>query len=191
MKIYATSDTHFGHDREKVHRPEGFEESILNSVRRAKGDILVHCGDFCIGDDLKHHRAFLDAASHFKTKVLVRGNHDPKSDNWYYEQGWDFVCYAYVADLFGKRILFTHMPVPYREAGTLQEEYWTPHFEPSINVHGHMHGNNHRKGGVGSPLYSLNFHYDLAPDIHDFKIVDVETICAKRGVLLSERSKRQ
>jgi len=187
MKIYATSDTHFGHDREKVHRPAGFEALILASVRRAKGDILVHCGDFCIGDDLKHHRAFLDAGSHFKTKVLVRGNHDGKSDAWYYDQGWDFVCYAYVADHFGKRILFTHMPVPYR--GEIEAAYWTPHYEPSINVHGHFHGNNHRKID-SSGLYNKAYHYDLAPDIHKFGIVDVETIVKQNGTLLSERSKK-
>lgn len=189
MKIYATSDTHFGHDREKVHRPAGFEESILASVKRTTGDILVHCGDFCIGNDETHHKAFLEAAKGFKKKVLVRGNHDGKSDNWYYSQGWDFVCYAYVADLFGKRVLFTHMPIPYRTE--LNAPYWSPHFEPSINVHGHFHGNNHRKlGGGTSGLYDHNFHYDLAPDIHDFKIVNVESICATRGVLLATRKEK-
>lgn len=180
MKIYAISDTHFNHDREKVHRPADFEARILKSVAAGHGDLLIHCGDFCIGNDLQEHARFLLAASNFKTKVFVRGNHDEKSDTWYYERGWDIVCYSFVLDHCGKRIIFTHMPIPYRDT-----EYWSPHYPPSINVHGHLHGNNHLANFKANDLYNHKYHYDLAPDIHNFKIVSLDSIVEKCGVLLS------
>lgn len=189
MKIYAISDTHFNHDREKVHRPAGFGEAILKSVKGATGDILVHCGDFSMGNDKEAHTAFLEAAKGFKKKVLVRGNHDERSTAWYYAIGWDFVCYAYVLDHNGKRIIFTHMPIPYRP--DIEASYFSPHYPPSINVHGHLHGNNHRAKFKENGLYNHSYHYDLAPDIHNYKLVNLDEIVKKRGVLLSSLYKNK
>ena len=180
MKIYAISDTHFGHVKlvDISKRPQNFSELILKNLRKVSGDILIHCGDFCIGNDEEHHANFMAATIDFRTKVLVRGNHDPRSDNWYYERGWDFVCYAYVADMFGTRILFTHMPLPHRD----QAEHWSPHFPPTINIHGHMHGNNHRTKDFPPNTYDRKFHYDLAPEINKYAPVNVENIVSTLSV---------
>lgn len=171
MKIFATSDTHFGHDKlvSLSHRPVDFGERLLKSISRGKGDMLIHCGDFCIGNDEQHAKAYMEAAKGFKRKVLVRGNHDGKSNAWYYDHGFDFVCEIYLVKLFSKQVLFSHMPVMRNDA------FWFPHFPADRNIHGHLHGNNHRNKYLND-LYNKTYLYDLAPEIHDYKIVEVEKI---------------
>lgn len=168
MKIYAISDTHFNHKKlVEYGRPENFEELIIKSLKELKGDLLIHCGDFCIGKNEESHQKFMDATSGFKKKVLVKGNHDPQSDNWYYEHGWDFVCERFSTTYFGKKYLFTHIP------STELEESGYYH----KNIHGHMHGNSHRDAELGGNRYLIpDWHFDLAPEIRNYKPVDVETI---------------
>ena len=172
MKIYLTSDTHFGHDKlSEVHgRPEDFGERLLASIKSRQGDLLIHCGDFCIGEDDRHVKAYMAAAKGFQKKILIRGNHDKKSDYWYMARGFTFVTEAMLSEFFGQMLLFTHMPVK-RDDG-----YWSPHFPPTFNIHGHLHGDAHRKLAMDESLYDRAYHYDLAPEIHDYKIVDLESL---------------
>ena len=62
----------------------------------------------------------------------MRGNHDKKSDSWYLDNGWDFVCRALYNKYYGVRVLFTHRPRP-----------WDGYFD--INIHGHLHDLSHRQ----------------------------------------------
>lgn len=164
MKIFAISDTHFGHDRlHELGRPFGFSDRILKALSVRKGDLLIHCGDFCIGDDEKHMADFKEAAKDFKIKILVRGNHDGKSDAWYMEHGFDFVCKSFVNRYFGKKILFTHIPVRKHETDNID-----------FNVHGHMHGNGHRLTGELGEIYNPEWHRDLAPELNDYAPVNLE-----------------
>ena len=160
MKIYAISDTHLGHEKLVSYgRPENFSELILAHVRERSGDLLVHCGDLCIGDDETWSKAFLEAAYGFDHIVLVRGNHDKKSDVWYLDQGFSFVCESYQAAYFGKKLLFSHIPVP-KIAGV------------DRNIHGHLHGNSHRLEGID--WYDPSWHLDLAPELHNYKPINLE-----------------
>jgi calcineurin-like phosphoesterase family protein len=59
-------------------------------------------------------------------KWLVRGNHDKKSLTWYTEHGWDMVCESFCLVAFGKKILFSHIPI--------KDDGWY-----DINIHGHFH----------------------------------------------------
>lgn len=165
MKIYAISDTHFNHKMlvEKGYRPEDFEARILDSIFKLSGDILIHCGDFAIGQDELGIRMYMDAAKNFKKKILVRGNHDGKSDAWYTDRGFDFVCESFVNKYFGKRLIFTHIPVAKSDRFDL-------------NIHGHMHGNAHRYEGDIAKLYDTSFHRDLAPEIRDYAPVNLQNI---------------
>lgn len=88
MKVYATTDTHFGHEKLKTMgegRPDDYNEKMLKNFNKVQGDILIHCGDFCIGEDVKWHEEFFKATAKIKRKILVRGNHDHKSNSWYYD----------------------------------------------------------------------------------------------------------
>lgn len=143
MKIWLTTDTHFGHDRmlELENRPKGFEDKILQGYSQLQeGDMLVHLGDFCIGQDELWHQRFFKALPYNNTTVLVRGNHDSKSDEWYYNHGWDFVCDSFSLNKFGKKILFTHIPVLY------EKELF------DVNIHGHLHSNRHHGSPEDFPL---------------------------------------
>ena len=164
MKIFATSDTHFSHRKlVEYGRPEDFEERQLVALARLSGDLLIHCGDFCIGNNEENNKRFLIAASGFKRKILVRGNHDPQSDNWYLNAGWDFVCESFVNTYFGKKIIFTHIPT-----------HHFPQFDH--NIHGHLHGNQHRLEGALAEMYEPGYHIDLAPEIRNYSPVNIQSL---------------
>lgn len=131
MNYWVITDSHFGHDKLQQYtgRPKFFEEHILQKLYHAvtANDILIHLGDFCIGEDLAWHEKFMEIAS-FK-KWLIRGNHDKKSYHWYLQHGWDFVGESVILKLFGKIILLSHKPQP--DCGY------------DINIHGHFHNNKH------------------------------------------------
>lgn len=173
MKIYLTTDTHFNHEMltNNDHRPIGFEVMILEELSKVKGDMLIHLGDFCIGDDLNWIETFMQVVKpNFKKVILVRGNHDGKSYNWYINNGFDFVCEYMRMRMFGKELLFSHMPILAEETET------TLYHKVDMNIHGHLHG-----GGKYSHRavdgYAAGFHYDCAPDTHDYKPVNLQDIC--------------
>lgn len=127
MNIYLTTDTHFGHKKmeEYCFRPKGFEEKIAKSLRRLKeDDILIHLGDICIGSDEKWHAMYISTLP--CKKILVKGNHDRKSNAWYLEHGWDFVCDRFDLRYRGVKVVFSHQPIDML-------------YEGELNVHGHFH----------------------------------------------------
>jgi len=126
-KIWIIGDTHFNHHKliPDCGRPDNFEELIRQGLKQIRDiDLLIHLGDICVGKDQEVHDKIISNFSF--TKILVRGNHDGKSNNWYLNNGWDFVCEQFKDTYFGKNILFSHMPFP------LEQGY-------DINLHGHFH----------------------------------------------------
>lgn len=106
----------------------------------------------------------------FKKKVLVRGNHDSKSDFWYLERGWDMVVQSMSLVAFGKHILFTHIPV---SKSSLLAGYHEPY---DFNIHGHLHGNLHREDHRTAADYDPSFHKDLAPELHNYSLVKLQEL---------------
>lgn len=132
MNYWVLADTHFGHEKMKDYcqRPDGFEDKILSAVARLVqcDDVLIHIGDFCIYCDEYWHELFRSAC--LGKRWLVRGNHDRKSLGWYFSHGWDFVADEFSLEVFGKRVLFSHAPVP--EIA-----------DAELNIHGHLHNTGH------------------------------------------------
>lgn len=149
MKYYIISDTHFNHKQmiEYCGRPENFNDIIWKNLEQLNDDIiLIHLGDICIGGDKEVHKRL----SKFKfKKILVKGNHDHKSNTWYLSHGWDFVCEEFRSNLYGHNILFSHKPVEN---------------ECDINIHGHLHNSDTENKYTG--LYS--------PELQDYKPVELE-----------------
>ncbi len=113
-------------------RPKGFETKIINNLcKQVKNDdVLIHLGDFCIGNDAFWHTWFHNNLP-LPKKWLIRGNHDRKSDSWYITHRWDFVGTRIYLDAFGKRLAFSHIPIA--DDGSYD-----------INIHGHFHNSDHR-----------------------------------------------
>jgi calcineurin-like phosphoesterase family protein len=160
MTIYIITDTHFGHDmlRDTALRPADFEERIWKNLLAMKeDDLLIHLGDVCMGNDSYWHNLIV---KHIKARmVLVRGNHDSKSDTWYYEHSWDFVCDSFSLDKFGKKILFSHEPVPNHGL--------------DVNIHGHWHNNDHRIQPEFKEWYNDSYKLLALEDI-DYKPVNLQ-----------------
>jgi len=134
MKIYLITDTHFNHvDKmaEYCQRPLNYEGIVMSAISLLPPDaVLVHLGDICIGNDERWNNA-LSIRCHCR-RILVRGNHDKKSNQWYCNHGWDFVCEKFQDNIYGKIILFSHKPT-------------ADNGEYDVNIHGHFHNKEHRQ----------------------------------------------
>ncbi len=164
VRFWITSDTHLGHSPGITHRDPGFEDIIKKNLRVVnEGDVLIHLGDFCLGEDEKWHDFYLKDLK--CKKILILGNHDSKSDTWYYNHGWDFVCRSFVNKFHRKKIIFTHVPIPKSEG----EAY-------DMNIHGHLHGNDHRLEDKLKAEYDPRFHYDVGVDPQKMKPILLNNI---------------
>ncbi len=125
-KIWIIADTHFNHYDliPDCGRAKDFEDLIWEGLDKIRDiDILIHLGDICLGQDQEVHNRLKE----YKFgKILVRGNHDSKSNNWYLNNGWSFVCEQFKDTYFSKEILFSHKPIEWKN-------------DYDINLHGHFH----------------------------------------------------
>jgi len=124
--IYLISDTHFNHKNiaKYCNRPENFNELIWENLGKLKkGDLLIHLGDICFGKDLEVHERLAKYPFH---KILIKGNHDKKTNTWYLNHGWDSVHKDFMMYIRKQVIIFTHAPVELESPITL-------------NIHGHLH----------------------------------------------------
>lgn len=143
-KIWVTTDFHFNHKKiiKYCNRPVNYEKRILSGlVKIPKDDILINLGDTCIGQDTLIHKQYIIPLK--CKKILVRGNHDKKSNSWYMDNGWDYVFDEVVITLFGKTVLFSHKPrldMPF-----------------NINIFGHFHN----KPITSKFNYKIGSHYKL------------------------------
>lgn len=169
MNTWLVTDTHLGHDMlvTRGYRPATFEDQLLANLRVIpEGDILIHLGDVCFGNEQYNHHRLLDNVA-AKTKVLVRGNHDKKSDTWYHAHGWDMVVKEMWIERFGYDIVFTHEPADLK----LRYGGW----ETLRNIHGHTHGgaalgDGHRMPDVAH-YYDYRYHVELALELTDYRPV--------------------
>ena len=162
MKIWLTTDTHFGHEKmiKLCGRPRDFDGLILKGLKEVPRDaILIHLGDFCIGSDELWHQAFMAATKQCKRRILVRGNHDHKSTSWYLDHGWDWVCDRILLECFGVNILFSHAPVVELQPLGID-----------LNIHGHLHNTGHHPDANRIAMKSKL----LAIENTDYKPVNLE-----------------
>jgi len=167
--IYIITDTHFNHKKMvEWGRPADFEKQIWDSLLALSSeDLLIHLGDICISGDKETHEMLRRVKA---KKILIKGNHDEKSDHWYMQNGWDFVCHTYTNHYFGKHIVFTHEPF------NMLEKYG------DINIHGHFHGGTHHKYEF-SHIYEENYHKDFSLEKYGYKAVALEKHLKTIGVI--------
>lgn len=117
--------------QELAKRPFDFSEVILKHLREMvkPGDLLIHLGDFCFGQEVMWHERYmanLPGVHHW----FCMGNHDKRGVSWYLDHGWAVAVESLTLTMFGKQILFSHVPKAYSGYG--------------LNIHGHFHDNHHR-----------------------------------------------
>jgi calcineurin-like phosphoesterase family protein len=92
------------------------------SKNRTEIPVLIHLGDVCFENCEEWHNKLTQI---YSKKWLIRGNHDKQSLSWYLNHGYDMVCDFFFLEMFGKKILFSHVPM--KDSGY------------GINIHGHFH----------------------------------------------------
>jgi len=165
MNIYLVTDTHFNHKKviEYCGRPQNYEQLLFASMNNVPADaILIHLGDICIGKDVEVHEKYIKPLK--CKKWLIRGNHDRKSDSWYYEHGWDVVTDGMILEKAGMQILLTHTPRPIGKF--------------DMNIHGHFHNSQHRLEDPGKTArYTVADigakHKLLAVEYTHYQVVDL------------------
>lgn len=133
MNDFILSDTHFFHKNiiEYASRPfdnvEEMNEALIknwNSVV-TKQDRVWHLGDVCFCGKKKAESIIRRLNG---KKILIKGNHDNNSNQWYLDIGFDQVYNHSV--LLHQKYLLTHFPLD-GLTGTTRGHF--------INVHGHIH----------------------------------------------------
>lgn len=168
MNYWLISDTHFNHSKldEWGGRSGPWQETLLAGIASIPyGDTLIHLGDVCIGSDEEVHKLITLACRRPEgdiTKILVRGNHDKKSVQWYTQHCWNFVCDGIELIYQGHYLHFTHRPA-------------RPQGNTSWNIHGHTHGNHHRSEEYIS-YYDKNYHIDISPEIVGYMPLRLDTL---------------
>lgn len=132
---WLTSDWHLGHanvityDRRPFRDVDEMQTEIVNryNSRVMLGDSVLFLGDILFSGSKESAKTLLD--SMLGTKILIRGNHDRRSRQWYLDVGFSDVLKSAVIDLpeIG-RVLCTHNPL---EAAK--------HPEVQYVLHGHKH----------------------------------------------------
>lgn len=178
-RFFITADLHYGHSLlvNIGDRKQGFEQRINRSFHQLRrGDILLCLGDICIGNDAEAGGVFKALQHKGVVTILVRGNHDHKSDNWYMDHGWTFVCESFFLERYGLRFLFTHIPVwsesdfsPQNPVGVKAKDVCQLEFD--VNVHGHFHSSD-RKGSA----YQEENHFLVEIESNNYNLYSLKEI---------------
>lgn len=163
---YITSDTHLNHKAiiDFVDRPFNTVEEMNNTIidnwnlEVSKYDKIYHTGDFSWGNK-EVITGFVDRLNGYK--ILIKGNHDKKSNKWYHDAGFDDVIDG---GLIIRDFLFlTHKPM-----------FLNKHM-PYVNLHGHLH-NNKMEG---------NQYYNVGVELNDYKPILIDKILEKLNLEVS------
>lgn len=130
MKIFIIADTHFGHENviRYCNRPfrsvDEMDKAIIknwNSVVTQQ-DTIIHLGDFILGNKERCKDIIKQLNG---KKILIKGNHDNWSDDFYREAGFSYVSKFPI--VYNSFFLLSHAPLQLSET--------TPYF----NYYGHVH----------------------------------------------------
>lgn len=122
--VYVIPDTHLGHENIKKYcnRPDNFESLIEKNWQEVVNgtDTVIHLGD------ISFNEKWIERLGGWSgKKILVRGNHDKKTYDFYLSCGFTAVVEELVMDIKNVVILFSHRP-------RFGHDY-------DINIHGHQH----------------------------------------------------
>jgi calcineurin-like phosphoesterase family protein len=138
MRVWLTSDTHFGHENiiKYCGRPfstvEEMDKEIIRRWNNAvkKDDIVFHLGDFCLGNKEIVSKMVQQLNGRIS---LILGNHDRYKSNQYIEMGFAWASrFPIIYDGF---YIMSHEPI-FLEVNS-----------PFCQIHGHLHQNDYVSPG--------------------------------------------
>lgn len=138
-KIWVIADTHICHQKlitEGVRPPNN--DALIKKYWQAlvfPEDVIYHLGDVFLGKKEEFKNWMFDLPG---LKVLIRGNHDKESTQWYMKNGFAAVLeHASVIINMknaGGTVTKTEVYLSHKPMAIPQTEH-----VPTINVHGHFH----------------------------------------------------
>jgi calcineurin-like phosphoesterase family protein len=164
--IYFTSDLHIGHEKSIEYDNRPFRnllhmhETLINNFNSTVGmnDTVYFLGDVGFGGpETQEVLRSLNGS-----KILIRGNHDKKGNEFWHSCGFTSVMNGAFLRMCGEMITLSHCPLPgiFREdvtgmKGAVEGENWhgerkhtgmytMPDFG-QYHCHGHIHSGPHRK----------------------------------------------
>ena len=163
MRVFFTSDTHFGDHRtlniwkRRFASVARMDETMIarwNAVVGAEDEVW-HLGDFARrAGDVAALLAQLNG-----TKHLIRGNNDPPAATE--AAGWASVADYREMEVDGTALVLCHYPF----------RSWNGQHKGALNLHGHSHGR----------LKPMPRQYDVGVDVQDFAPVTLEQLRARRS----------
>ena len=140
-KIFVTSDTHFGHDREFLWGPRGFMSHVEHDtevIRRwnevvTPDDIVYHLGDVMLGDNEYGISCLKQLNGHIK---IIPGNHDTQTRLDLYRMCENVEVLGYAEMLKYKKYSFYLSHHPTMTSNLEKAPYLRMHL---INLYGHTH----------------------------------------------------
>jgi calcineurin-like phosphoesterase family protein len=162
---YYTSDTHFHHKKIREFCPSrpGVDTATMNEeiVRIwnetvSPEDTVFHLGDFSFGKSEETKALIKRLNGH---KVLVMGNHDRRSAQWYKDAGFGFVSDGHLSGAIGnKLVVLSHYPFKLRWWErvwyALTDRGYTRFQDKKVEradcialLHGHCHGKYYKQKG--------------------------------------------
>ena len=142
-------------------RSDDWQQTLWRGLERIPAeDVLIHLGDVCVGEVEAVSRRIISTPA--RSKVLVLGNHDHESREWYHDLGWDFVCDGFELLYMSNHLWLSHRPLP-------------PMGHFTRNIHGHTHGNLHRAEEYAA-FHDPDYHMDISPELVGFEPIRLETL---------------
>ena len=173
--IYLISDTHFNHKNIIVYenRPFNYVDEMNDAMIKnwnktvSDLDVVIHLGDVGLGNEAALKHIIPSLKGH---KMLIKGNHDGKSNNFYEECGFEVVKHTLMLEHKGLIIYLSHRP----ESRPGNGEKYDLHF------YGHVHAK-------GQDIYPTTCRNGacLCVERWDYKPVSIDTVvdmCLKSGI---------
>lgn len=175
-KFYFISDTHFNHKNiiKYCNRPfkdvDEMNKVLIENWNNTVTDFdtVFHLGDVALTNESKMRNLIAKLKG---KKILIRGNHDKKSKEFFKNVGFGIIP-ENPLKLNTIKLILSHKPLKDTE---IPEGY--------VNIHGHIHNNPlHKTNPITNEieypeeLYSEKLHFNVSVDAIEFKPISLEEL---------------
>lgn len=173
MKIFFTSDSHFGHaniikycNRPFIDANDMNEQLIANwNNVVSPDDVVYHLGDFAFGNE-KSVNAIMHRLN-FAHMHFIKGNHDKPFMEWWTKARFNNDCVAQKVDV-NHYILETHINKQKFVLCHYAMRVWNESHRGALHLYGHSHGT--------LPDDPNSKSFDVGVDCHNYHPISLEQV---------------